>query len=127
MPIFGMRSYNGAIQRNPRMKPPPDQDRTPTEYRRYVNNGAMEVQLFNGLRNQIARGVRFPYRGAGWFYGQRAIIPGLSRDQAGGYAPRNGMDPWSIQTLNQMGPGSQPAAPGFPRMVSGIVESPMSG
>lgn len=128
MAEYGMQLYNGMDRRNPRMQPPPtDLDLTPYGYRRYNNNGALEVQLFNSLRDQIARGVRFPYRGAGYLFGQRAIIPGLTRDQAGYFAPKNGVDPLSIQKLQQSGPGSQPQAPGFPGMVLGPVDSPGTG
>lgn len=127
MPQIPQTSYNGRIQRNPRERVPPDIDHTPFPYRRYINNGAMQVQLWGSLRNQIARGVRFPYRGAGWLYGVRAIIPGLQRDQVGGFPPGYGMDPTSVQKLMQFGPGAQPTAPGFPGMLTGPVDNPMSG
>ena len=128
---YPMQVYNGLERRNPRRQAPQsDMDGTPRQFRRFVNaSGAQEVQIGNGLRDKIATGHITGMPGEGYLYAVVPQMPGYRRtgNNAGGFHKR-GPDPLSVFALYQAGPGSQPANPGGPGVITGSsFSNPMTG
>jgi hypothetical protein len=130
-PYYPMMGYRGlsAIP-NPARNNGEDIDNTPRQFRRFVNaSGIQDVQLFNGLRSGIGRGVRMipGFLKNGYLYTTSPVIPGQQRGDVSGFHKR-GPSPYNVQNWYQAGPGSQPANPGGPGQVAGTnLVNPMSG
>lgn len=125
---FPMRSYNGSLvaKRN-RQAPTSDVDTLPHQFRQYVNVGARDVQIWNGLRWRVGAGIRKPMPGTGFLYAIVPRIPGQQRGDVAGFHKR-GPSPLNVQNLWQAGPGSQPSNPGGPGTVAGpTLINPMTG
>jgi hypothetical protein len=123
-----LQSVNGCESRNPRRNTSQsDMDYSPYLIRRYTNMSVTDVQLNNGLGYGVAKGGRIPYPGTGFLYGVMPIIPGQTRDNAGGYH-RRGPSPYNVQDIFTAGPGSQPTHPGGPgKIASPHFINPMTG
>lgn len=124
-----MQGYNGGLRRKlNRQAPESDADILPHQFRNFVNaSGAQDVQLANGLRNGIAAGWRYPYRGAGWLFMAAPRIPGQTRGDVAGFHPR-GPSPLNYQMMWENGPGAQPDNPGGPgRIAAARFVNPMTG
>lgn len=125
-PFYPMMNYRGlsAIP-NPARNNGEDIDNTPRQFRRNVNaSGLQDVQIHNGLRWGVGRGIRriagfgtSAYPNA-YLYGAAPIIPGQQRGDAGGFHKR-GPSYYQIQNWLQAGPGSQPVNPGGPGTIAG--------
>jgi len=125
---YPMIVYNNSQRARPnRGAPSCDQDFLPRPFRQYVNVGAKDVQINNGLRWRVGAGLRIGYAGAGFLYGVVPQIPGQTRDNAAGYH-KKGPSPFNIADLFTSGPGSQPAHPGGPGKIAGPqLFNPMTG
>jgi hypothetical protein len=123
-----MRSYNGGLRlKMNRLPPTTDADLLPHQTRSFVNVGALDVQLHNGLHNGIAAGWRIPYFGAGWLFMAAPRIPGQTRGDVAGFHAR-GPSPLNYQNMWEKGPGSQPDNPGGPgRIAAPRFVNPMTG
>lgn len=123
-----MRVFNGSEFSKPnRRAPQSDVDMYPYPIRRYTNMSVTDVQLNNGLRWGVATGKRIGYEGVGYLNVVQPIIPGQTRDNAGGFH-RRGPSPYRIANVFQNGPGSQPANPGGPgKIAAPTFINPMSG
>lgn len=131
LPYYPMMNYRGlsAIP-NPARLNGEDIDNTPRQFRRYVNaSGLQDVQMGNGLRWGVGRGIRaIPGIGTNaYLYASNPIIPGQQRGDAGGFHKR-GPSPYNVQNWLAAGPGSQPVNPGGPGQVAGTnLINPMTG
>lgn len=127
--VAPMKSYNGSlVPKVNRQAPSTDVDTLPHQVRNYVNaSGAQDVQIINGLQGRIASGIRWPYRGAGWFFMAAPIIPGQTRGDVAGFHKR-GPSPLNYQAMWEAGPGAQPDNPGGPgRIAAPHFFNPMTG
>jgi hypothetical protein len=121
---------NGLVVNKSNRKPPSsDWDQTPIGFRRFVNTGTQDVQIWNGLRHRVATGYRFAYPGAGYLYAYAPVMPGSAWTPATyGGTHKRGIDPLSYARLQREGPGSQPANPGGPGKIAGTsYHNPMTG
>lgn len=129
-PYYPMQIRNGLVIRKlDRQAPSSDYDETQIEFRRYVNaSGVQDVQIYNGLRNRIATGLRVVGgHASGYLFVTQPRIPGQTRGNYGGFIPR-GPSPYNVEDLFQAGPGSQPAHPGGPGKVAAPqIYNPMTG
>jgi hypothetical protein len=125
---LAMQVANGSEVRKPnRQAASSDVDRSTWLARRYTNMGVTDVQLNNGLRYGVANGKRHGYRGSGYLYAVRPIIPGQTRDNVAGFH-RKGPSPYTVQDVWEQGPGSQPEHPGGPgKIAAPTFINPMSG
>lgn len=123
-----MRVANGSEVRKPnRQAASSDVDLSTWLARRYTNMGVTDVQLNNGLRYGVAKGRRVGYRGTGYLYAVRPIIPGQTRDNVAGFH-RRGPSPYTVQDIWEQGPGAQPEHPGGPgKIAAPTFINPMSG
>jgi hypothetical protein len=123
-PFYPMGILNGlVIPKMDRQAPSSDYDETPVAFRRYVNTGKHDVQIWNGLRNRIASGWRFAYPGAGYLNVVRPEIPGQTRGNymgsvSGATITGRGPFPWLSSDLFQWGPATQPSHPGGPGKIA---------
>lgn len=85
--VVGAWQQHVFAQRAPYTK---DYDFTQRPFRRYVNAGGhLNVQLPSGLDGHKWQGIKYPYRGAGWFWGfQTPIVPGQMRYTGAGAWPK---------------------------------------
>lgn len=125
---FPMEVLNGCEQRAPNRRPSQqDKDYSPWPYRRYTNMSVTDVQLNNGLHNGVAAGKRINYQGSGYLWNVSPIIPGQTRDNAGGFH-RRGPSPYNVADVYSDGPGSQPLHPGGPgKIAAPVFINPMTG
>lgn len=123
-----MVSINGCEYRKPnRQASQSDVDVSPYLIRRFTNMSVTDVQLHNGLRFGVGRGKRLGYQGSGQLYAVQPIIPGQTRDNAGGYHKR-GPSLYNVQDMWAAGPGAQPEHPGGPgRIAAPTFINPMTG
>ena len=121
-PYYPMEVLNGLVVPKPnRQAPSSDYDETGRLFRRYVNaSGAQDVQIYNGLRNRIASGIRIQYGNAGYLNVIAPQIPGQTRGNYGGFHQR-GPSPYNIEDLYTNGPGAQPTHPGGPGKIAGTT------
>jgi hypothetical protein len=121
-------SYNGGLRRKwNRLPPTSDADCLPHQVRSYVNVGALDVQIANGMRNRVTAGLRTPYFGTGWLFAAAPRIPGQTRGDVAGFH-RRGPSPLNWQAMWESGPGSQPNNPGGPgRIAAPQFVNPMTG
>jgi hypothetical protein len=121
-PFAPMEVRNGFLVGDPRIHAPlTDIDLSPRDYRHYVNVGATEIQLDNGLHRKIGTGLMSPIAILQDYLWQAApIIPGQNRDNWGGFH-KKGIDPQGWRNYFNAGPGSQPTNPGGPGQISGKV------
>ena len=125
-----MELLNGLVVNKPNRKPPSsDWDQTPIGFRRFINTGAQDVQIWNGLRHRVATGLRIRYPGASYLYAFAPRLPGSAwTPQTFGGTHKRGIDPLSWARMQREGPGSQPANPGGPgRIASTSYQNPMTG
>lgn len=111
---------NGYLTADPRRHAPTtDLDHSVRDFRRYVNVGARDVQLNNGLSRRIGQGLMKPLAFTGGDYLTAAVprIPGQQRDNYGGFH-KHGMGPLEYASAFQAGPGSQPVHPGGVRQIA---------
>lgn len=126
---FPMRSYNnGLVRKMNRLPPSSDADILPHQFRQYVSaSGALDVQVWNGLRFGVASGRRVNYAGAGFLFAVVPRIPGQTRGDVAGFHKR-GPSPLNVAAIWEAGPGSQPSNPGGPGTVIGTqIINPMTG
>lgn len=127
-PMQGYRWLSGLP--NPARNNGQDIDRTPIQFRHYVNaSGVQDVQISNGLRNGIARGVRAIPGLVAKAYLMSSVprIPGQQRGDVSGFHAR-GPSPLNVQQWLETGPGSQPDNPGGPGKIAGnTLFNPMTG
>lgn len=121
-PYYPMMNYRGlsAIP-NPARNNGEDIDNTPRMFRRNVNaSGLQDVQIHNGLRWGVGRGIRnIPgLTSNAYLLTSAPIIPGQQRGDAGGFHKR-GPSIYQINQWLQAGPGSQPTSPGGPGTIAG--------
>lgn len=127
VPLRMVVANGSEVSKRNRQAPSSDVDRSTWLARRYTNMSTTDVQLNNGLRYGVANGKRHGYRGAGYLYAVRPIIPGQTRDNVAGFH-RKGPSPYTVQDVWEQGPGAQPEHPGGPgKIAAPTYINPMSG
>ena len=126
---YPMIPYNRSMRPNPARDNGSDLESTPVSWREKQNpNGALDVQLINGVAQQSTKKVDSTLGGrVGYLYGVSQIIPPHSWRDYGGWHIR-GPAPANVQNLWEAGPGAQPATPGGPgKIASPAFVNPMTG
>lgn len=127
-----MGSYNGTLGANMHTigHYSNDVDNSPIIFNRFGTRWG-DIQLKNGLANNVASGRINGYRGEGWYDVVVPTIPGQTR-QYGGQLPANyvakGPAPSQWQNAYDSTAGQQPLYPGGPGQAMGpVLINPGSG